>query len=321
MEKVRKAAAVYFLLQGVTVVAWWLLLISVPASREWFRLDPGSLTTLWAFWLPDLLLIAPVSLTAAGLVRKGHSYAEPAAWLVTGAVTYATLHTFAMTMMTDLGWLGVVLMIPAMLWSGVFAIGLTVRGQMFRPARDSSTNYVLTKTLTQIVVVWTLILAVIPYLITIFEKKLGVPRLEFTFQRPVALVLFAVVSSVGVWAAVVMSRVGKGTPLPLDHAPNLVVTGPYRYVRNPMAVSGILQGLCVALFLGSPLVAIYALIGSAIWQLVFRPLEEDDLENRFGRDYRRYRNSVKCWLPRLAPYQMEGMPDSSISTERPSGSM
>jgi protein-S-isoprenylcysteine O-methyltransferase Ste14 len=192
---------------------------------------------------------------------------------------------------------------------------------MFRAAKDSSTNYVLVKTFTQIIVVWTLILAVIPYLITIVEEKLGGPQLQFASQRPVALVLFAAVSSIGVWAAVVMSRVGKGTPLPLDHAPNLVVTGPYRYVRNPMAVSGIGQGLCIALFLGSPFVAFYALMGSAIWQLVFRPLEENDLEIRFGREYQCYRSSVKCWLPRSVPYQMDGISDSSISTERPSGSM
>jgi protein-S-isoprenylcysteine O-methyltransferase Ste14 len=94
-----------------------------------------------------------------------------------------------------------------------------------------------------------------------------------------------------------MSRIGKGTPLPLDHATELVVLGPYAYVRNPMAVSGIGQGLAVALFLGSPLVAIYALIGSAIWQFVFRPLEEDDLAARFGGLYENYRAAVKCWVP------------------------
>ena len=60
------------------------------------------------------------------------------------------------------------------------------------------------------------------------------------------VVLFVVFSSIGVWSAVVMSRIGKGTPLPLDHASDLVVVGPYKYVRNPMAVSGIGQGLAVA---------------------------------------------------------------------------
>jgi protein-S-isoprenylcysteine O-methyltransferase Ste14 len=118
-----------------------------------------------------------------------------------------------------------------------------------------------------------------------------------------------------------MSTIGRGTPLPLDHAHELVVVGPYRYVRNPMAVSGVGQGLMVALFLGSPLVAVYALMGSGIWQHIFRPLEEDDLAARFGADYENYRREVKCWIPRLTPYQIDGTADSSNSIGSPSGSM
>ena len=302
MEKLRKAAGAYFALQGLAVMGWWVLLAARPESREWFRLEDDSLTTLWAFWLPDLLLIGPFSFVASYLIHQESRYADAAAWLVTGAVTYATLYTTAIAMMTDVGWLGVVLMLPATLWSGVFATGLTVGGGMFRQAKAATTNYVLLKTLTQIAVVWTLILAVFPHLITVIEARLGIATLQFPYQRPLATAIFAAISILGVWAAVVMSREGRGTPLPLDHAAELVVEGPYRHVRNPMAVSGIGQGLCVALFLGSPLVAVYALMGSAIWQFVFRPLEEDDLERRFGERYDAYRSAVKCWVPRMEGY-------------------
>lgn len=133
--------------------------------------------------------------------------------------------------------------------------------------------------------------------------------------------LFLAISSIGVWAAITMSRIGKGTPLPLDHATNLVVRGPYAYVRNPMAVSGVGQGLAVALFLGSPLVALYALMGSLIWQLMFRPLEEDDLHARFGDPYGEYCTAIKCWVPNTRPYQIEGTADSSNSVDLPSGRM
>jgi protein-S-isoprenylcysteine O-methyltransferase Ste14 len=240
-------------------------------------------------------------------------------WLVTGAVTYATLYTFALVMMTDRGWLGAVLMLPATLWSGVFAMALTVEQGMFREAKAATTNYIMAKTAVQIIVVWSLILVVFPYVITVFEDKLGIERLTFAGQKLIGGILFVLVSIPGVWSAVVMSRIGKGTPLPLDHAKELVIQGPYSYVRNPMAVSGIMQGLAVALFLGSPLVAIYALMGSAIWQLIFRPLEEDELEARFGKPYQIYRDSVRCWIPTLAAYQIEGTVDSSNSVEVPSG--
>jgi len=302
MEKVRRTAAHYYLLQGLAVIAWWILLIAYPSSRGWFQLEAHSQLSLFAFLLPDALMIAAGSLIAAYLIFSRSQFGSAATWLLTGAVSYAMLYTLAFAMMTDRGWPGVVLMMPAMLWTGLFATALTVGNGMFRQARAASTNYILLKTFTQIAVVWGIILVAIPYLITLIEDRLGVDRLEFPFQRPIAAFLFTAISLIGVYAAIVMSRIGKGTPLPLDHASELVVAGPYRYVRNPMAVSGIGQGLAVALFLGSPLVAVYALTGSAIWQLVFRPLEEDDLEGRFGESFVNYRSAVKCWLPRSKPY-------------------
>lgn len=321
MEKVTRNAAVYFLAQGFAVAGWWVVLITVPRSRSYFQLEADSLTTLWAFWLPDLILIGPLSIVSGLLITVRNRFASSAAWMVTGAVSYATLYTLAMVMMTDAGWLGVVLMLPAMLWSGVFATALSVRSDMFREARPSSSNYVLVKTFTQIVLVWSVILLIFPYLITIVEDKIGIVRLEFAGQGPIASLLFGLLSIPGVWSAIVMSRIGRGTPLPLDHARELVVQGPYSFVRNPMALSGIGQGLAVALFLGSPLVAVYALMGSAIWQLIFRPLEEDDLMRRFGPPYEDYKNATKCWVPRLKAYQIDGTADSSNSVDRPSGSI
>jgi protein-S-isoprenylcysteine O-methyltransferase Ste14 len=118
-----------------------------------------------------------------------------------------------------------------------------------------------------------------------------------------------------------MSRVGRGTPLPLDAASKLVVVGTYRFVRNPMAISGVGQGLAVALFLGSPLVLIYALMGAFIWQFIFRPLEEADLQQRFGADYENYRRAIRCWIPARKPYQTDEIAFSSNSSEPPSGKM
>lgn len=305
MEKVRRTAVLYFLLQGLAVAAWWLVLFVKPETRAYFQLEADSQTSLMAFLLPDAVFVAAGSLIVAYLVYLRNRYEVSALWLLTGAISYATVYTFSLALATDNGWLGVVMMAPATLWSGVFATALTVKSEMFRQAKVTSINYVLLKTLTQIAVVWGLILVVFPYVITLVENKLGIPRLTFPYQAPIAAGLFLTLSSIGIYAAVVMSRIGKGTPLPLDHASDLVVLGPYAYVRNPMAVSGVGQGLAVALFLGSPLVAVYALMGSAIWQFVFRPLEEDDMTWRFGDEFERYRDEVKCWVPRRRRYLVE----------------
>lgn len=259
--KVRHSAAAYFALQGIAVFAWWAVLWLYPPSRRYFALEAGSETSLLAFWLADLTFLGVGSIVTSYLCRRDHEYKQIAAWFVTGAVAYAAIYCLTFALITDVGWPGVTLMLPAMIWSGVFATGLSFEKTMFRPAARTATGWIVTKTMLQIVVVWSLILVVFPYLITLVEDKLGIARFAFPYQKPVAFVLFLLISSIGVVSSVVMSRIGLGTPLPLDHARELVIVGTYSYVRNPMAVSGIGQGLAVALFLGSPLVAIYTFDG------------------------------------------------------------
>jgi protein-S-isoprenylcysteine O-methyltransferase Ste14 len=320
-SKVVKSAGVYFAAQGLAVIGWWSLLLFQPGFRHYFYLDADSGTSLMAFWMADILLLGVGSLVVSWLCFRRSQHVSIAAWFVTGAITYASLYCFAFVLLTDLGWLGIVLMFPATIWSGVFSVGISFGKQMFRQASPSPTSWVLTKTLVQIVVIWSVILVVMPYLITIVEGKIGIIRLQFDYQHVIAAALFAASSAIGIWAAVTMSRQGLGTPLPLDHANKLVIVGPYAYVRNPMAVTGIGQGLSVALFLGSSLVMLYALMGSLIWQFVFRPLEESDLQVRFGTEYERYHRQVGCWVPRTTAYHSDGAVDSSNSSVSPVGRM
>ncbi|HEX8565244.1 MAG TPA: isoprenylcysteine carboxylmethyltransferase family protein [Pyrinomonadaceae bacterium] len=316
---VRQSSAVYFAFQSAAVVVWWLLLIFFPESRAYFRMGDSD-ATLFAFWLPDLLLIGVGSFAAATLCYADSKLASAAMWFVAGAISYAALYCLAFALLNDSGWLGVALMFPTMLWSGVFAVALSKsKDFMFRTAAVAATNWILTKTAIQIVVVWTLILFIIPYFILQLEEKLGIGRFTFSGQKTLAAILFVTISLLGLSSANVMSKIGRGTPLPLDAARNLVIVGAYAYVRNPMAISGVGQGLTVALWTGSPLVLIYALMGGAIWQVIFRPLEEEDLGQRFGTDYENYRRNVRCWIPHLQPYQIEATAASSNSIELPSG--
>lgn len=57
MQRVRQNAAIYFLLQGLAVFVWWIMLYFIPESRNLFRLGNDG-NTLLAFWLPDLILLA-----------------------------------------------------------------------------------------------------------------------------------------------------------------------------------------------------------------------------------------------------------------------
>src|SRR5262245_3506548 len=90
---------------------------------------------------------------------------------------------------------------------------------------------------------------------------------------------------------------GRGIPAPLDHPKQLVVTGLYRYVRNPMYV-GVFIVLIgeVLLFRSSGL-----LVFTAGW-FVFVHLnvvfyEERVLRRKFGESYARYFQAVHRWIP------------------------
>lgn len=172
-----------------------------------------------------------------------------------------------------------------------------------REAPERSTARNVLHTAGQIVVFWSFFLALLPWLIRLAEDQLGIERLAMAWLPPAGVTLFLLASALGLWSGVTMSLLGSGTPLPLSCARRLVVVGPYRHVRNPMALAGIAQGLAVGVGTGSVTTVIYSLAGAFVWNFVARPPEEADLVRRFGTDYERYRAEVRCWWPRPTPYR------------------
>ena len=168
---------------------------------------------------------------------------------------------------------------------------------IFRPAQSKNRSWNLLKTFFQTSIFWITFLIIIPHFIQLLESNLEIPNFkELTLLGGVFFVMF---SLFGLYSGYTMSWYGKGTPLPNDCPRELVVSGPYKLVRNPLAVAGIGQGICVGLILGSFGVVLYALSGAIFWHLFVRPAEESDMEKRFGATYLEYKRSVKCWIPRF----------------------
>ena len=169
----------------------------------------------------------------------------------------------------------------------------------FRVAKPAGKGAHLGRTITQMLGFWGTFLLVAPVLIVWVEDRWQL-RLDLpVWVRMCGLALLLSASALGVWSATSMATRGDGTPLPSATASRLVIAGPYRFVRNPMAVAGIAQAIAIGLMLGSWLVVLYALSGSLLWNWVVRPLEEADLEARFGEEFDAYRDRVSCWVPRL----------------------
>jgi protein-S-isoprenylcysteine O-methyltransferase Ste14 len=90
---------------------------------------------------------------------------------------------------------------------------------------------------------------------------------------------------------------GRGIPAPLDHPKQLVVTGLYRYVRNPMYVGVLLVLLGEAFFFRSLPFLEYTVIWFAFVNIAVLVYEEPNLRRKFGDSYERYRASVRRWIP------------------------
>jgi protein-S-isoprenylcysteine O-methyltransferase Ste14 len=158
----------------------------------------------------------------------------------------------------------------------------------------------LRRSLVQLVVFWTTFFVVIPAVLTAVERRLGLsPSLgDPDVLAAVGVAMFAAGSALGVWSCVTMAWRGHGTPLPAETARDLVVAGPYAFVRNPMAVAGVIQVAGVGVALGSWIVLAVGVAGAVVWNAFIRPVEEADLLVRFGEPYDDYRREVRCWVPR-----------------------
>jgi protein-S-isoprenylcysteine O-methyltransferase Ste14 len=96
---------------------------------------------------------------------------------------------------------------------------------------------------------------------------------------------------------------GRGTLAPWDPPRDLVVRGPYRYVRNPMISGVVLVLFGEALVLLSRSHLTWALIFIGINAIYIPLVEEPLLLHRFGASYREYCRHVPRLLPRLRPWQ------------------
>jgi protein-S-isoprenylcysteine O-methyltransferase Ste14 len=96
---------------------------------------------------------------------------------------------------------------------------------------------------------------------------------------------------------------GLGTPAPTLPTRHLVVTGLYRYVRNPMYVAVVSAILGQGLILGNSRLLEY---GGLVWLLCHSfvvAYEEPTLRASFGSEYASFCVEVPRWIPRLTPWR------------------
>ena len=99
--------------------------------------------------------------------------------------------------------------------------------------------------------------------------------------------------------------VGRGTPAPFDPPRELVATGLYRWVRNPMYLSALLLLVGEAILLEAPVLLRYAAAFFLATHLFVVLYEEPTLTRTFGPEYTEYRARVGRWIPSFGSLHRE----------------
>ena len=146
--------------------------------------------------------------------------------------------------------------------------------------------------------------ALLPFLVAAIgprvDRRLGLPSLRIgRVNRVVGGLLTVLGFSLGFWSVIAQLTRGRGTPLPVLPAQELLTEGPFRYCRNPMTLGAILAYLGIAVGVGTIAGTLLVLCLAALLVVYLKRLEEGELAERFGEAYSAYRREVPFIIPRL----------------------
>jgi len=125
------------------------------------------------------------------------------------------------------------------------------------------------------------------------------PQVQTGFLAYVAFPLWGIGTTVLIWCFWDFLVKGKGTPAPINPPKELVVSGLYKYVRNPMYVGILLVILGHFLWFGFWNLLIYAAVVFAAFSAFVIFYEEPTLKRNFGAAYEDYLKRVPRWIPKF----------------------
>lgn len=124
-------------------------------------------------------------------------------------------------------------------------------------------------------------------------------QIETGFFSYLAFLLWLIGSIIILWSFWNFLVQGRGTPAPIDPPKELVATGFYRYVRNPMYVGVLAMILGHFLWFGYWNLLIYAIVVFLAFNTFVTYYEEPTLKRQFGAAYEDYQRRVPRWIPRF----------------------
>jgi len=153
-----------------------------------------------------------------------------------------------------------------------------------------------------------LVIVLVPSIIYIITSLFdSVNRLEIIRNAVIRWIIIMILLGIGlvygIWSVIIQNTIGQGGPVEIGNieispkTKKLVVSGPYKYTRNPMLFGTFLIYLAFALFINS-ITAVVLVSAIFVFMLtVVVKMEEKRLLKDFGKQYEEYRKRVSMFIP------------------------
>ena len=125
---------------------------------------------------------------------------------------------------------------------------------------------------------------------------LSLPTLAKIFISAPLLIIAAILAP----GTVITFIKARGSPVPFNPPKELVTTGLYSQIRNPMLLGWFMILFGLGILLNSiSLIFIFTPLFICLNILYLKTIEEKEMEKKFGKAYLKYKESVPMFIPRL----------------------
>lgn len=170
--------------------------------------------------------------------------------------------------------------------------------------RWSTKEHPLSTRIIAMVFAGILFLFLIPYALIIaiprLDALLHLPSFFFGMINFLAGGAFVLCGVFFAWWSIGMQLFeANGTPLPIIPTQKLLITGPFRYCRNPMTFGTICAYGGIAVAVGSLASLFTVALFAGLLMIYLKRIEEHELAARFGQGYIDYKAVTPFLIPKL----------------------
>lgn len=264
--------------------AVWLLAFNVVAVQvRWWSfgdLGPAILGVPLILWLGWVVLW--------GTAAAQSPYRPSVTLAILAAVDLVFMPLFGDAVVLHSTWLiGEVVLLALVAWPGLVLARWTL-----------DEDHLLGQTLGQVAMFTGMLVFAIPA-VAVSATGRGLPLDVPTWAY--GAVLFGLgAPSIPAVVAVHDFYINGGTPWPWDSTSRAVRSGPYRYLRSPMQLAGVLVLIWAMFLYGRWEIGIAAAV-AFVYSAAFSTLEHDELGERYGNEWTDLATPQRSWLPTWRP--------------------